>query len=55
MARLNLWANNQKYTWKEGKAFVFDDSFEHSVDHHGLEDRIVLVVDVVHPNEYLAA
>ena len=55
MARLHLKANNKKYTWKEGKAFVFDDSFEHSVDHRGLKDRIVLVVDVVHPNEYLAA
>jgi tetratricopeptide (TPR) repeat protein len=49
---LNL-ANNVLYQWKEGEVFVFDDSFEHSVQHEGVKDRIILVIDVVHPNEYL--
>lgn len=32
--------------WKQGKAFGFDDSFEHEVIHEGKKDRIVLVVDL---------
>ena len=46
-------ANRLIYQWKEGEAFVFDDSFEHFVKHDGKKDRIILVVDIVHPNEYL--
>eukprot|EP00943_MAST-04B_sp_MAST-4B-sp1_P004137 g4137.t1 len=49
---LNL-ANNVLYQWKEGEVFVFDDSFEHFVQHKGVKDRTILVIDVVHPNEYL--
>lgn len=36
-------------TWKEGKLFVFDDSFEHEVWHNGTTTRLVLIVDVWHP------
>ena len=49
--------------WREGEAFVFDDSFEHEVeapaswpsssrqDHRSTEPgRIVLIVDVLHPS-----
>lgn len=36
-------------TWKEGKFIVFDDSFEHEVWHDGTEPRLVLIVDVWHP------
>jgi aspartate beta-hydroxylase len=38
--------------WEEGQLLVFDDSFEHSVWHRGSteEDRIVLIVDLRHPD-----
>ena len=40
----------QKIQWKEGEIFVFDDSYEHSVQWgNGSSDRIVLIVDVYHP------
>jgi Aspartyl/Asparaginyl beta-hydroxylase len=35
--------------WREGKCLVFDDSFEHEVWHEGDEERIVLILDVWHP------
>lgn len=35
--------------WAEGKVFIFDDSFEHEVWHRGTEKRLVLIVDVWHP------
>ena len=36
--------------WKEGKAFGFDDSFEHEVVHDGTKDRVVMVVDIWNPD-----
>lgn len=36
-------------TWKEGEVMVFDDSFEHEVWHNGTSLRLVLIVDVWHP------
>lgn len=36
-------------SWKEGELFVFDDSFEHEVWHNGTDFRLVLIVDVWHP------
>ncbi|XP_019765182.2 aspartyl/asparaginyl beta-hydroxylase isoform X2 [Dendroctonus ponderosae] len=36
--------------WKEGDIIMFDDSFEHEVWHNGTEFRLVLIVDVWHPN-----
>jgi len=36
-------------SWEEGKVFIFDDSFEHEVWHNGTEFRLVLIVDVWHP------
>ena len=41
---------NRTYAWREGACAVFDDSFEHSVAHRGATPRIVLVVDVRHPD-----
>ncbi|KAL3290047.1 hypothetical protein HHI36_023418 [Cryptolaemus montrouzieri] len=35
--------------WEEGKLIIFDDSFEHEVWHNGTEVRLVLIVDVWHP------
>uniref|UniRef100_A0A0A9ZHD0 Aspartyl/asparaginyl beta-hydroxylase n=1 Tax=Lygus hesperus TaxID=30085 RepID=A0A0A9ZHD0_LYGHE len=36
--------------WVEGKVIVFDDSFEHEVWHNGTALRLVLIVDVWHPD-----
>lgn len=36
-------------SWEEGKLTIFDDSFEHEVWHNGSEFRLVLIVDVWHP------
>ena len=37
-------------SWQTGKAFGFDDSYEHEVHHNGKEDRVVLVVDTWNPS-----
>jgi aspartyl/asparaginyl beta-hydroxylase (cupin superfamily) len=37
-------------TWQTGKCIVFDDSFPHEVWNDGERDRIVLVVDLWHPD-----
>ncbi|HYM78080.1 MAG TPA: aspartyl/asparaginyl beta-hydroxylase domain-containing protein [Candidatus Dormibacteraeota bacterium] len=36
--------------WTEGKCLVFDDSFEHQVWHVGTTVRLVLVLDIWHPD-----
>eukprot|EP00928_Gymnodinium_smaydae_P029961 TRINITY_DN22412_c0_g2_i1.p1 TRINITY_DN22412_c0_g2~~TRINITY_DN22412_c0_g2_i1.p1 ORF type:complete len:648 (-),score=90.56 TRINITY_DN22412_c0_g2_i1:362-2305(-) len=35
--------------WEAGKCLVFDDSFEHEVQHHGVDPRVVLIADIWHP------
>ncbi|KRF80292.1 uncharacterized protein Dvir_GJ22287, isoform G [Drosophila virilis] len=37
-------------TWQEGDLFIFDDSFEHEVWHNGTQLRLVLIVDLWHPD-----
>lgn len=37
-------------TWTEGEIMVFDDSFEHEVWHNGTTYRLILIVDVWHPD-----
>ncbi|XP_053963588.1 aspartyl/asparaginyl beta-hydroxylase isoform X1 [Anastrepha ludens] len=37
-------------TWTEGQILIFDDSFEHEVWHNGSSFRLVLIVDVWHPD-----
>jgi aspartate beta-hydroxylase len=37
-------------TWKEGEILIFDDSFEHEVWHNGTSVRLILIVDVWHPD-----
>lgn len=44
-----LRVGEEKRSWKEGKMLVFDDSFEHEVWHNGSSIRLVLIVDVWHP------
>jgi aspartate beta-hydroxylase len=36
--------------WEEGKCIVFDDTYEHEVWNRTEEDRIVLLVDLWHPD-----
>ena len=44
-----LRVGNETRSWTEGKCTVIDDSYVHEVFHHGNERRIVLIVDVWHP------
>ncbi|XP_069362623.1 aspartyl/asparaginyl beta-hydroxylase isoform X3 [Maniola hyperantus] len=58
--RMHLGLSNTKNTyirvdketrqWQTGKTFIFDDSFEHEVWHNGSGARLVLIVDVWHPD-----
>jgi aspartate beta-hydroxylase len=36
--------------WKLGKAIVFDDSYEHEVCNGGTASRLILIMDVWHPD-----
>jgi aspartyl/asparaginyl beta-hydroxylase (cupin superfamily) len=36
--------------WREGKCVVFDDSLEHESWNHTAETRIVLIIDLWHPD-----
>ncbi|CAG0914353.1 unnamed protein product [Notodromas monacha] len=40
---------NETREWIEGDFIVFDDSFEHEVWHEGEKTRLVLIVDMWHP------
>ena len=40
---------DQQLSWGEGELVIFDDSFEHEVWHKGTEDRLILIVDFIHP------
>jgi aspartyl/asparaginyl beta-hydroxylase (cupin superfamily) len=37
-------------SWVEGRCLLFDDSFEHEVWNDADEERLVLIVDVWHPD-----
>lgn len=39
----------EPHTWEEGKAIIFDDSWEHEVVHTGKDLRAVLIMDIWHP------
>ncbi|MDB5978037.1 MAG: hypothetical protein JWR07_4797 [Nevskia sp.] len=40
---------NEKRTWREGQAWVFDDSIEHEAWNDSLEARVILICDVWNP------
>lgn len=40
----------EERSWQEGKFLIFDDSFEHEVWHEGQGLRLVLIVDIWHPD-----
>lgn len=44
--KVKIRVGNEWKSWGEGKAFGFDDSYEHEVVHDGEKDRVVLIVDV---------
>lgn len=41
---------NETRSWKEGEWLIFDDSYEHEVWQNGTSFRLVLIVDVWHPD-----
>lgn len=45
--------NNQPYTWKEGEAVLFDDSWPHEVINNSHDYRAVLILDVLRPMPFL--
>ena len=47
--KLRLRVGTQERTWEEGKVLVFDDSWEHEVWHNGNDYRLILIIDVWHP------
>lgn len=44
-----LRVGNEWRTWEEGKAVMFDDSWEHEVMHLGKDIRVVIICDIWHP------
>lgn len=44
-----LKVGDEELEWKNGQCLIFDDSFSHSVRHDGDQDRIVLILDIWHP------
>ncbi|MFV0821577.1 aspartyl/asparaginyl beta-hydroxylase domain-containing protein [Tatlockia micdadei] len=45
--------NNQPYTWREGEAVLFDDSWPHEVRNESDDYRAVLIIDVLRPMPFL--
>lgn len=45
-----LRVNDEWRSWKEGEVVVFDSSWEHEVVHQGTERRIILILDIWHPD-----
>ncbi len=41
--------HNERICWQEGKAVVFDDTYEHEVWNNTDEIRVVLLLDVIRP------
>ncbi|KAI6660025.1 Aspartyl/asparaginyl beta-hydroxylase [Oopsacas minuta] len=41
---------NETRSWEEGKVIIFDDSFEHEVWQESKSIRIILIVDIWHPD-----
>lgn len=47
---LGLVVGGERLAWAEGSALCFDDSFEHAVFHAGSAPRLVLILDILHPD-----
>jgi len=50
--RVEMVINNGEHVirWEEGKLVVFDDSFEHEVYNESSENRLILIIDLIHPD-----
>ncbi|RYG07183.1 MAG: aspartyl/asparaginyl beta-hydroxylase domain-containing protein, partial [Burkholderiales bacterium] len=46
----NIRVGTETRSWEEGKALVFEDSFEHEVWNRGQTRRAILIVDFWHPD-----
>lgn len=44
-----LMVHNRIVSWRNNECIVFDDSYEHEVFHQSDQRRVVLIVDVPHP------
>lgn len=47
--------NGEKFIWEEGKSFIFDDTYLHSVYNNTNEPRIILFVDIERPTSFLTS
>ena len=52
---ISITVHGETRVYKEGQALVFDDSYMHSVKHNGTSPRVVLLLDVWHPDLTAAA
>jgi aspartate beta-hydroxylase len=46
----SITAGTERRTWEEGKVIIFDDSYEHHVEHSGDTVRIILLINFWHPD-----
>jgi beta-hydroxylase len=44
-----MMVNGQKFNWREGRALIFDDTYEHEVRNATAEPRVVLLLHVRRP------
>jgi len=49
-AQCGIEVNNQKVSWKNGRAFAFLDAYHHHAWNNSDKDRYVLIVDVLRPS-----
>jgi aspartate beta-hydroxylase len=47
---VSIRAGDEWREWREGECLVFDDSWEHEVQHRGSSDRVVLLINFWHPD-----
>jgi beta-hydroxylase len=47
--RCRIWVDGQEYSWKDGEAVVFDETFIHWVRNDTDEDRMILLCDIERP------
>ena len=49
-ARCRLRVGDNLVHWIEGEVLIFDDSFEHEVWNESENERLILIVDIPHPD-----
>ena len=45
--------DGNSYSWSDGEAFMFDETYLHSVDNHSDDDRLILMCDIQRPTFFL--